>query len=86
MLADSNGTTLENLAERNPGFAFTLLNEKQAAQLLGTTPGTLRTYRTRRTGPPYTKVGAAVRYERLALLKYAAQGAVSFADAKVVSA
>lgn len=40
-----------------------LLSEKQAAELLGTTPGTLQVWRcTRRQQIPFVKVGRSVRY------------------------
>ena len=41
-----------------------LLNEKQAAELLGTTPGTLAVWRCTRRYPElrYIKIGRSVRY------------------------
>ncbi len=44
-----------------------LLNTKQAAQLLGLAPATLHGYRCEGTGPPYIKMGGAVRYRRSSL-------------------
>lgn len=43
----------------------------EAADLLGTSPRTLETWRSRGEGPPYVKVGAkAIRYPRGPLLEW----------------
>lgn len=39
-----------------------LLTESEAAELVGTTPGTLRYDRAKGRGLPYVKIGARVRY------------------------
>lgn len=42
-----------------------LLNGKQAAEILGTTEGTLRVWRcTKRYPIPYVRIGRAIRYRR----------------------
>ena len=39
-----------------------MLSDAQATQFLGLSPGTLRQWRGRKEGPPFFKVGNAVRY------------------------
>lgn len=41
-----------------------MLDERQAAQLLGLSPATLRRWRCDRQGPAYIKAGRAVHYTR----------------------
>lgn len=41
-----------------------LLTETQAAEILRVSPRTLQGWRHRGEGPPYVKMGAAVRYRR----------------------
>ena len=48
----------------------TLLTTHQAAEMLGTTERTLRTYRFDNVGPPYVKLGRSIRYSRDALINY----------------
>lgn len=48
------------------------LNDVQAAQLLGLSPQTLRNWRTQRKGPPYVKLGRAIRYHLEDLRDYIA--------------
>ena len=40
-----------------------LVNEREAARILSVAQGTLPVWRSRRQGPPYVKVGGAVRYK-----------------------
>lgn len=47
------------------------LTTAQAAGELGLAPKTLRNWRTRGGGPPAVKMGAAVRYRRSALERWA---------------
>jgi predicted site-specific integrase-resolvase len=47
-----------------------LLNEKQAAEILGTVSATLRTWRCRGKGPAYVRLGDAIRYAPQALREY----------------
>jgi hypothetical protein len=58
-----------------------LLDENDAARLVGLSPATLKSHRKRRTGPPYMHVGGgkrpAVRYARVDLLRWAAERRVS---------
>jgi hypothetical protein len=45
-------------------------NEMQAAILLGVSVRTLQAWRVRGGGPPYVKIGRAVRYQRRALIAF----------------
>ena len=57
--------------------ASPLLNEKQAAEMLGVSPGTLSVWRcNRRISIPYTKIGRCVRYDRAQLENYIRQQTV----------
>ena len=57
-------TTLSQIVQR-PGD---LLDEKQAAEILSVTPGTLSVWRsTGRHSLPFVKIGNCVRYSRSAL-------------------
>lgn len=48
-----------------------LLDEKEAAEILAVTPGTLSVWRsTGRYSIPFVKVGRCVRYSRIALEKW----------------
>jgi len=47
-----------------------LISTKEAAEMLGTTVGTLKSWRSRQTGPKWIKLGAAVRYDVAELLDY----------------
>ncbi len=46
------------------------LTEAQVARHLLLSPATLKRWRNKRQGPPYTHVGNAVRYSRAALLEW----------------
>jgi predicted DNA-binding transcriptional regulator AlpA len=46
------------------------LNENQAAEFLGVSVRTLQAWRVRGGGPPYVKIGRAVRYQRRALIAF----------------
>lgn len=52
-------------------------NENQAATLLGVSVRTLQAWRVRGGGPPYVKIGRAVRYQRRALVTFQQQNAVT---------
>jgi len=55
-----------------------LVDEKQAAEILGVTPGTLSVWRcTRRYPLPYVKCGRAVRYRVEDLERFIAERTVS---------
>lgn len=55
-----------------------LLNEQQAAEMLGVKPSTLQVWRSsKRYGLPYIKVGRLVRYRQSALLAFLASREVS---------
>lgn len=45
-------------------------NENQAATFLGISVRTLQAWRVRGDGPPYVKLGRAVRYQRRALVAF----------------
>jgi hypothetical protein len=53
------------------------LNENQAAEFLGVSVRTLQAWRVRGGGPPYVKIGRAVRYQRRALLLFQEQHTVT---------
>jgi hypothetical protein len=50
-----------------------LINEAQAATLLAVQKQTLRSWRSRGIGPPYTRVRRCIRYSRAALCEYLAR-------------
>jgi predicted site-specific integrase-resolvase len=52
------------------------INDVQAAQHLGVSPHTLRTWRRLGTGPRYLKIGRAVRYQMVDLNSYLAAAGV----------
>ena len=41
-----------------------MMNTEQAAEFLGLVKGTLHTYRSRAKGPPFHRIGGAIRYRR----------------------
>ena len=47
-----------------------LLNERDAADLLGLRPPTLRAWRFQRRGPAFVRLGRTVRYRRADLLAF----------------
>jgi predicted DNA-binding transcriptional regulator AlpA len=47
-----------------------LIGTKEAAKILGTTEGTLKSWRSRGIGPKWVKLGAAVRYDVDELLDF----------------
>jgi hypothetical protein len=49
---------------------YAALNENQAAEFLGVSTRTLQAWRVRGGGPPYCKIGRAVRYRRRALMQF----------------
>ena len=54
-----------------------LVNDRQAAALLGLSPGHLRNLRLAGGGAPYMKLGRAVRYSPAALAEWAASKTVT---------
>lgn len=48
--------------------ATRLLSTKEAAEFIGIKPATLEHWRWENVGPPYLKVGRAVRYRKLDLI------------------
>ncbi len=57
-----------------------LLNEKEAAELLGQSPRTLQQWRWRATGPRYVKNGRSVRYSLTDLQEFIDRNAVEVSD------
>ena len=58
----------------DPDYA---INENQAAEFLGVSVRTLQAWRVRGGGPPYCKIGRAVRYQRRALVRFQEQHTVT---------
>jgi predicted DNA-binding transcriptional regulator AlpA len=56
---------------RLPRDTEALLVEVHAADLLGLSSRTLQSWRSKREGPPFIRVGRAIRYRRQALLEWA---------------
>jgi predicted DNA-binding transcriptional regulator AlpA len=54
-----------------------LLAEIYAADLLGLSSRTLQSWRSKNEGPPYVRVGRAVRYRRQDLLNWVGQNTVA---------
>ena len=74
LVADEISARLRGVAEREQSA---LLDEHDAARLVGLSPATLKGHRKRRTGPPFLHIGdgkrPAVRYARADLLRWAAE-------------
>lgn len=51
------------------------LHEKDAARLLGMSARTLQAWRSKCLGPPFVKLGRAIRYQRQVLVDWAKQQA-----------
>jgi predicted DNA-binding transcriptional regulator AlpA len=47
-----------------------MLRESEAARLLAVSAETLGAWRQARKGPPYTRLGSAIRYPEAALLRW----------------
>jgi len=54
-----------------------LLSEIHAAELLGVSSRTLQAWRSRNEGPPFVRMGRAVRYRRQDLLAWIEQNTVA---------
>lgn len=57
--------------------AESLLAEVYAADLLGLSSRTLQAWRSKNEGPPYVRVGRAVRYRRQDLLEWVSQNTIA---------
>lgn len=55
------------------GKAPKYLTTNQVADILGLTPGTLRSWRIRKQGPPYLKIGVLCRYDESELNEWIKQ-------------
>lgn len=53
------------------------INENRAAEFLGVSARTLQAWRVRGGGPPYIKLGRAVRYQRRSLVSFQEQHTVT---------
>lgn len=60
----------DELLDQYPGFFDCFVDANEAAQILGSTPGSLAQHRNNGTGPVYYKDGASVRYQRRDLIDY----------------
>lgn len=60
----------DELLDQYPGFFDCFVDANEAAQILGSTPGSLAQHRNNGTGPTYYKDGASVRYQRRDLIDY----------------
>lgn len=60
-----------------------LLDEREAARLLGMSLRTLQAWRLRREGPPFVKLGRSVRYSPAALKQFIAASTVETTPALV---
>lgn len=60
----------DDLLEQYPIFFDCFVDSYEAAQIIGSTPGSLAQHRNNGTGPPYYKDGTSVRYRRRDLVDY----------------
>jgi excisionase family DNA binding protein len=65
------------LPQRTLRDSEALLVEVHAADLLGLSSRTLQSWRSKKEGPPFVRVGRAVRYRRQDLLTWVAANTVS---------
>lgn len=47
-----------------------LLTTEQAAEVLGVAPRTVANWRAQRTGPPYRRIGRAIRYDHATIVRW----------------
>jgi hypothetical protein len=66
--------TLDRFAEARGDRQY--VNDVEAARILSVSPQTLRNYRHRRLGPPYSKRGRMIRYLISDLLDFMAAGRI----------
>lgn len=71
----------DELLDQYPGFFDCFVDANEAAQILGSTPGSLAQHRNIGTGPTYYKDGASVRYQRRDLIDYMRSKRVKVAPA-----
>lgn len=57
--------------------ALVMLTERELGKLWGIKVGTLRNWRSSKTGPHYVKIGGSIRYPLLELASYANQNIVN---------
>jgi predicted DNA-binding transcriptional regulator AlpA len=69
-----------------PAIAEAYLDPKEAADYLRSSTSTLAKLRHRRKGPPYTHIGAAIRYRRIDLDTWMAAQLVQFETTAELSA
>lgn len=70
------GSALASLAKSTPKE----MNDVEAAEYLGISPGTLRTWRTQKRGPKYHKTGRSIHYSKSDLNTYLKQSEVHTID------
>ncbi|KCZ57424.1 helix-turn-helix transcriptional regulator [Hyphomonas chukchiensis] len=71
---------IEDILQDNPGWLDEAIDTPSVARLTGVPACTLATWRCRGGGPPYMKLGSAVRYRRRTVLKWLAECEKSDAD------
>ena len=71
----------DELLAQYPAFFECFVDAQEAAQILGTTPGSLATQRNSGVGPVYYKDGNSVRYQRRDLIEYMRNRRVKVATA-----
>lgn len=71
----------DELLDQYPGFFECFVDANEAAQILGSTPGSLAQQRNNGTGPIYYKDGGSVRYQRRDLIDYMRSKRVKVAPA-----
>lgn len=60
----------DELLEQYPIFFDCFVDANEAAQIIGSTPGSLAQHRNNGTGPVFYKDGSSVRYQRRDLIEY----------------
>jgi hypothetical protein len=61
-----------DILQDNPGWLDEAVTTAEASRITGFPVCTLHTWRSRGGGPPFLKVGSAVRYQRRALFEWMA--------------
>tara|TARA_R110000744_G_scaffold112451_2_gene210805 strand:- start:758 stop:1024 length:267 start_codon:yes stop_codon:yes gene_type:complete len=77
---DHNLPEIEDILQDNPGWLDEAIDTPSVSRLTGVPACTLATWRCRGGGPPFMKLGAAVRYRRRTVLKWLAECEKSQAD------
>jgi Helix-turn-helix domain len=64
---------LSEILKTSPGWLDEAIDTEEASRIVGFPPCTLHTWRSRGGGPPFLKLGAAVRYQRRTLFEWLAR-------------